>query len=501
MMPSSPKRAPLPTSVTIRNFFPPFAIPPTAEGTIPPAPGSSDSGSRIAFETEQKDDDALPSRITSTMASLSFWNNRCDHLRGMLMEIRLDIVLKRSNVECEEDAGSMDNDITTICTLPNQGGGAAHPRWDHLNEHIIQKQPCEDDEWEKDIYPLLFARFVMLDQKAKNNPSSSSHNNLLLGEVPIHPSHLRPLPFISDASAAFATIQMPHSLPPNAILIHYDDGCTRVLPSLYWLLVRKNVIDQRTDSLLTTQFNTEDGSARFNERAFDALGDRSEDKSSSPQDGKKNTESNSIYDDKVFDLLGEGTDLIRVNLSNGGCVHTDNQENSHNHVTADEDIENNSKSILSDHDSAINHEKEPTTKYQEGNTPENDASVIYNALACTSSSEKMSPRPSSAEWDELHISPRLPTEISPKEFSLTKKEIAELRQQLQQEEELLKREQIFMNQEAENLRWIIEQVQHLQRETTELMNDADTERYGIQGKRMSQNCVAIVFIYYLTEFL
>ena len=116
----------------------------------------------------------------------------------------------------------------------------------------------------------------MVNQKPKNHLSSSSHEQMFLAD-PLHLSHLRILPFTSDASVTFSMIQIPHSLTPNAVLIHYDDGCTRVLPSLYWLLIHINVIEQSTDVLLTNP-DVEDGLARFNERAFDFLGDGSEEK-------------------------------------------------------------------------------------------------------------------------------------------------------------------------------------------------------------------------------
>lgn len=364
------------------------------------------------------------------------------------MKLRLDIVLKRSNAECDEDAAFANNTTTTICTLPNQAGGSAHPRWDHLNEHINQEIISHNDDWEKDIYLLLFARFVIVDQKTNNRPSSSSHEESLLAEIPLHPSHLRTLPFTSDASATFATIQIPHSLTPNAVLIHYNDGCTRVLPSLYWLLIHKNVIEQCTGSSLTNQVHAEDGSTRFNERAFDFLGDGSEENSSLRRNGETSTESNSIYDDKVFDLLGDESSVIRVNFSKDACSQTQIKKNNHNPSIAHEEVHNYSQSVSvsSYHEDAFHHPKEPTMIYQESSVPENDASEIYNSLTGSSSREQiMCPGPSSAQLDKLHISQCLSTELGSSGFSRTKKEVAELRRQVQLERERLKREQMWMN--------------------------------------------------------
>ena len=48
----------------------------------------------------------------------------------------------------------------------------------------------------------------------------------------------------SDSSNRNNVMIIPHSLPPNTILLHYDDGYTRVLPNLYWLLVQKGIITE-----------------------------------------------------------------------------------------------------------------------------------------------------------------------------------------------------------------------------------------------------------------
>ncbi|KAL7484702.1 hypothetical protein ACHAW6_011488 [Cyclotella cf. meneghiniana] len=154
----------------------------------------------------------------------------------------------------------------------------------------------------------------MVNQKPKYHLSSSSHEQSFLAD-PLRLSHLQILPFTSDASATFSTIQRPHSLSPTVVLIHYDGGFTRVLPSLYWLLIHINVIEQSTDVLLTNP-DVEDGLARFNERAFDFLGDGSEEKLEFTWGWGKSMESNSIYDDKIFELPGDETDVIRVNFSN-----------------------------------------------------------------------------------------------------------------------------------------------------------------------------------------
>lgn len=53
---------------------------------------------------------------------------------------------------------------------------------------------------------------------------------------------------------------------------------------------------------------------------------------------------------------------------------------------------------------------------------------------------------------------------------------------------------------AENLRLIIEQVQQLQRETTDLMNHVDTERYSIRINIMSPHCMRVIIIFSLSFY-
>ena len=159
-----------------------------------------------------------------------------------------------------------DNDERIIYS---QSSGGAHPHWNHVNEHIQDNL---------DRIHSLMARLTVENKSI---------------ETPLDPSQLKR---ISQSD----TMTIPDSLPPNAILIHYDDGWTRVLPGLYTLLVKRQIIQ---DCIEIVQ---DDGNI-FSESAFDTLGDvNNDDDTEIPtQSEVVVAQVDTVYDDKVFDLLGE----------------------------------------------------------------------------------------------------------------------------------------------------------------------------------------------------
>lgn len=152
-----------------------------------------------------------------------------------------------------------DNDETIIYSQLSSG---AHPHWNHVNEHIQNSL---------DYIDTITARFTVQDQTI---------------EAPLDPSQLKR---ISQSD----TMTIPHSLPPNAILIHYDDGWTRVMPGLYSLLTKRQIIEECKV----------EGGEVFSEDVFDVLGEANDDVEISNQ--TEGAKKESLYDDKVFYLLGE----------------------------------------------------------------------------------------------------------------------------------------------------------------------------------------------------
>ena len=282
-------QTPIPTSIAVRNFFP---LPPkkyeqdgahengAQRSTAVDEPTTQNSHYYdVGLHTYQIEKLTRTSRASSFMA-------RSEHVLTD-NHLRLDVVLQS------------ENETKTICTL--SASQSIHPHWNHLNEQIINKH--NEEEWEK-MYPNLHARFII--QTNSSTSSSTLSSERILTQIPLHPTQLRIIP---STSAYTETINTPNSLPPNAILIHYDDGVTRVLPSLWELLVRRRVIEEVDTS--TLQMGSVEGE-RFDDRVFDVLGDSVDEK----KDGKENAKHGSIYDDKVFDLLGEPKATDKDNTSN-----------------------------------------------------------------------------------------------------------------------------------------------------------------------------------------
>ncbi|KAL3774117.1 hypothetical protein ACHAWO_012495 [Cyclotella atomus] len=295
----------------------------------------------------------------------------------------------------ERDGKSKDS-IRIICSLSSRG---AQPHWNHLDEQIDQ-HALEDS--------ILYARFTI-------------HNNLI--EVPLHPSKLKP---ISQSD----NITIPESLPPNAILIHYDDARTRVMPSLYSLLVKRNVIQEYVE--------VEKGEV-FSEKAFDVLGDVDDENSSDEKEisvAAANTDS--IYDDKVFDLLGDKT-AAGGNPSTNEAVAVGANDESFKHRTTLNAINTSTRN-----DSQF----ELTDKFS-------------LSAASPGQSLPLDSPPFTSESDEV---------------SMMQRKVSELRQRVQQNQDLLKREEMTIYKETSDLKSIIEQVQQLQRETSEIVGKTGTER-------------------------
>lgn len=256
-----------------------------------------------------------------------------------------------------------EDNIRIICSLSARG---AHPLWNHLDEKI--DQGVLDDS--------IYARFTI-------------HNKLI--EVPLCPSKLNT---ISQSD----NITTPESLPPNAILIHYDDGRTRVVPSLYSLLVKRNVVQEFVE--------VEKGEV-FSESTFDVLGDIDGAKSlDEKQISVTVANSDAMYDDKVFDLLGDET--------LAGDKSFDEAVSANEEITKPHDSPN-----------AININARDDNEVA---LTENSSS---SAAAASSQSALPDPPLVISESDDVLIMQR---------------KMSALRQQMQKEQDLLKREEMMIHQ-------------------------------------------------------
>lgn len=250
-------------SISVRNLFPPaLASRSSIEKDAEPSDTASEKRKRHC-----------PAYWASTGASTC---ELASH--EVLLRLRLDIV----KLEGASDSGGTADAESTLYS--NEARHAtAQPRWDHLNEQLDVADGMSSSA------PNLRARIFVI------GPGGDSR----LADVPLDPSQLRPLP-VADKTRMF----VPDALPPNCVLLHYDDGFTRIGPDIYQLLLREGVIsdvveaDEANDAK-SDQSNTknEENEEIFEERAFNALG---EEKDESPLD-ESALEKPSEPDDDVDD--------------------------------------------------------------------------------------------------------------------------------------------------------------------------------------------------------
>ena len=256
-----------------------------------------------------------------------------------------------------------------------------HPQWYHLDEKVALLEAARQrldgtcaasnagvgssSSWEE-LYKAMKARIVMdcskgcasmTDLDGKAEPVSHG-NNLVLAELALYPTDLRRLPrpsaggstsmsgddnrideddegiFDNDQNSprnstsadAAANIVIPSALPPNALLVQYSDGKTRIDSALYQRLVEAGVVSEVNSKFGRTRLDSgvlEDRKARrFDDESFDMLGgseagigDAREDISLQQEttrttaDSSKGKDSvqdnvNSSFTDAAFDLLG-----------------------------------------------------------------------------------------------------------------------------------------------------------------------------------------------------
>lgn len=327
-----------------------------------------------------------------------------------LSSCQLDII--------ERDESSATDNTRVICSLAAKG---SHPHWNHLNEHIDDDTSDETQDF--------FAR-ITVDNK--------------LIEVPLNPSKLKQI-------AQSDTLSVPDSLPANAIFVHYDDGYTRCMPSLYSLLIKRNVIEECPE--------IEETGEVFSDSAFDVLGTSIDEeiidqKQRDSDAATKNTDV--VYDDKVFDLLGGES----PGKHKGDGV-----------------------SEFQDHNSELpNVNERQAEESKSSNISQEETGHIQLTAAPTFQRKLPDPPSLTNETDEV---------------TRMQKEVAELRYQLQQEQDLMKRDEMMVYQvsslhcvtckkttvlitigrkEAENLKSVIDQIKELRRETSEILEQTGIER-------------------------
>ena len=301
-----------------------------------------------------------------------------------------NIVLPSSNADADaandvlEDENKIEEEEEILIFSSAQSSSTLHPRWDHVDEHLesilnhydLMKIENDDATNTTTSTADAYARFVILPsdhQNGGNNNNSSlsttteqpqestakanKFNEWILAEIPLHPSKLRRLPTTqqftsssddeavqsndtqsninnnnnSNSNSSNSSMIIPSTLPPNTILLHYNDGYTRVLPSTYWILVQKGFINESVvDPIIkrhgsggsgyTKSHDDKDkmdggggggggGDTVFEDKTFNLLGKESvkDEGRRRDDDHQKDDTPDNVYHDshKVFDLLGD----------------------------------------------------------------------------------------------------------------------------------------------------------------------------------------------------
>ena len=225
---------------------------------------------------------SVPLPISLTLYNL-FLRNKKDNKKAilrpeysadLLAPVRLDIVFasredekESKNAAFEEELDDqIQTDILMFSSVNDRG--ALHPSWDHLDERVDVFHETENTEFHS-LYQSMRLRVI-----------ATPDADRILVDIPLHPSRLRRLPedksTAEDGGGGIAWGQRPppKKLPPNAVLIDYSDGSTRVNPPLYHLLVEKNVIvelNPRDASLLQDEDEEHRRQSRFTDDVFETL--------------------------------------------------------------------------------------------------------------------------------------------------------------------------------------------------------------------------------------
>lgn len=235
-MPPPQHQVPLPVSLTLYNLF----VPSSASATT---------------TNEEKNTNVL---------------YRPEYTSDLLVRVRLDVVFSPSLQSSSLEEQQSEHEILLYSSTTNRA--TLHPTWKHLQEEI----QVLNDESRDSIYPNIKCKLVALVGE------TTKQEICLVDNISLHPRQLRRLPPQNDSSEmnapnntfALEQVTPPPKLPPNAVLVNYSDGTTRVCPPLYHLLVERGIVsetDPRDSSLIQDDEEEYKRQARFDDDVFDAL--------------------------------------------------------------------------------------------------------------------------------------------------------------------------------------------------------------------------------------
>lgn len=428
----------LPISITVRNLFPPLVI---------STHHSSDDREFGDFVTKDDDDTgdrnvkiiipSLSSKISSLMVE-----DRCKLVAvDVLLRLRLDILVQSESVP------------EVVLYSSEKLYSTAHPRWDHIDEQLL----LSDDDVQDEVLANLYARFVAIRDDSRNT-ATVEREEIILAEISLHPSNLRRLPAKDDDdhNNSGKNMTIPESLPPNAILLHYADGYTRVVPNLYALLVQKGITEEKVivDPLKHIKEENDDNSG--------VGGDDHDD------DNDKNK---SVFGDDVFEALG-------TNYSEGATV----DKVKRNAMNSKDGIDDTVFNLLDAPESVeghVNDDEGSSTKGEDDETM--DTSILteetdsHNAHDLSHNEQRLSPVLLPPIVDALPELLPLDADIRMGSTADIDGEIGELSRLVDRERQLLELEHNQIDEETNHLTFVVEKIRQLDQESMQLMKTIGVE--------------------------
>ena len=197
-----------------------------------------------------------PNEIATTTPTRLF---RPEYTSRLLVQVRLDIY--RVEEAKDTDGSIVRKEFILFSAQLDQP--SIHPSWYHLEDRLNLAFLDTDSEW-----PVKFRIVILSEEK----------ETILIDDFPLSPNQLRTLPEHNDDDHQASWGQPrppPKALPINAVLIQYSDGSTRVHPSLYHLLLQRNIIEQIEPADLSLSSEKEGANEqqamRFEDKAFATL--------------------------------------------------------------------------------------------------------------------------------------------------------------------------------------------------------------------------------------
>lgn len=205
-------------------------------------------------------------------------------------------------------------------------------RFHASHSKFLQQDMTEDNSVDSDTLPesSFDTTFICqnfeekkLFEASATRIKESEDLSITIAIIPLHPTLLRRLPPpLNNQNSASSKTTIPSALPPNTLLIQYSDGSLRIIPPLYKLLLKNDIISEKDfdvdgtdgkDYLEADRIEENKRTIRFSDNAFKAL-KKVEKKNGNGHKKFGNRQGFELYpEDNLYSLLGD----TNVDKSNG----------------------------------------------------------------------------------------------------------------------------------------------------------------------------------------